>query len=337
MLDDGMQIERSAMYLGLTVMSLRIFAACPFLQTATRALARNKGTAAEAAWLFLTHDDGEIVLFNDAWIDETPSARTLLGGIATAAKALPKAGYWSLRSGELSLWFDSGEIGPRWNPGHGHADFLSIELDVAGERLLVDPGTSQYSTGARRSLERSWQSHNGPRYEGIEPVEYTGCFKVGRMAGARAISQQMLDTLSVPAIGGVLDTKGGRVARLIVTLPEGGMVIADAWSAHEPQGAVNLLIPATWNLVLIGDVTLQARSGTGDATLQAIEGAFEALPDAQWCRRFMAPEPAKSIVLLPVRHGTGQRGIMAASASGAPSIEDAIIREVRGVLDRIIA
>ncbi|AQT78733.1 hypothetical protein B1R94_04930 [Mycolicibacterium litorale] len=162
-LPDGMQVERSAMYQGLTVMSLRIFAACPFLSTSTRTLASERADAAASAWLFLTHRDGEIALFNDSWIGEVPAPAALLNlDPMKRPAALPSAGYFRISSGSVEAIMDAGQIGPRWNPAHGHPDFLALEVDVAGRRLVVDPGTSQYSPGPQRAYERSTAAHNGP-------------------------------------------------------------------------------------------------------------------------------------------------------------------------------
>lgn len=305
-LPDGMQIERSAMYQGLTCMSLRIFAATPFLSDSTRALARERGAAAEAAWLFLTHEDGEIALFNDAWLDEMPPARAVLSEDARAATALPNAGYSKMVAGTAAVWLDHGEIGPRWNPGHGHADFLAIELDIGGRRLIVDPGTSQYSTGVRRTWERSAASHNGPRYDGIEPVEYSGCFKVGRMAAARPATPTQLAGLPAGSIGGTLDCTAGRVARIVAALPGGGALIADAWSAAKPDGRVDLLIPASWTLSAQSDgVTLEMEGSV--ARLHAVRGTLALPREARWTRHFMAPEPAWSIAVVPAVLGNSQR------------------------------
>ena len=35
-------------------------------------------------------------------------------------------------------------IGPNYQPGHAHADVLSFELSLFGQRLLVNIGTSEY-------------------------------------------------------------------------------------------------------------------------------------------------------------------------------------------------
>lgn len=300
-LPDGMQIERSAMYQGLTVMSLRIFAACSFLSASTRALARARADAATSAWLFLTHDDGEIALFNDAWLDEVPPPGSVVDErTVEVSPALPDAGYFRIAAGDVAAIFDAGEIGPRWNPGHGHADFLAIEADVSGHRLLVDPGTSQYSTGPQRTYERSAASHNGPRYLGVEPVEYSGCFKVGRLTGAVPLPQDALDALPTPAVGGRISTPAGDCTRVVCALPAGGLLVVDRWSAAECPGLTSVLIPAAWEVDCDAERgSVFARLPGVDTSLQVFAGELGRRAAATWSRRYLQAEQAHSIELVP--------------------------------------
>ena len=58
----------------------------------------------------------------------------------------PESGYTVIRGGNgLVLTFDHGPLGmaPLYN--HGHADALSMTISVAGEQILVDPGTYRYN------------------------------------------------------------------------------------------------------------------------------------------------------------------------------------------------
>lgn len=332
-LPDGTQIERSAMYQGLTVMSLRVFAATPFLAAATRALCAERGDAAERAWAFLAHEDGGIALFNDSWIGEMPPPREIFGDAAPAPPAaLPDGGYYRVAGDGVAALMDAGAIGPRWNPGHGHADFLALEIDVAGRRFLVDPGTSQYSTGARRSLERSAASHNGPRYVGVEPVDYAGCFKVGRLAAARPLDPALL----AGAIGGMLATAAGAIARIVAPLPEGGLLVVDRWAAAAPRGAVALLLPATWLIEERGGSGLRARDGDATAVLRVHRGTLGQPTAAEWCRCFMAPEAATAIELLAVATGAAQSCAFSVSSGGATADAE-LVDALDGVLARALA
>lgn len=299
-LPDGTQIERSPMYQGLTVMSLRIFADCQFLSESTRALCSTRYKAACDAWFFLTHADGQIALFNDSWLGDGPAPSQVLQlGETAQLTELPDAGYFKIRGSEVTALMDAGGIGPRWNPGHGHADFLSLEVDVAGKRLVVDPGTSQYSTGAQRTHERSAVSHNGPRVLGVEPVEYIGCFKVGRLADASPIPKAVLPPLERPIFGGTLVTRDVAVARVVTVLGCGGLLVVDYWSPRQSEGATGLLIPTDWLIRRTGPSTVEATFDEQTATVQAVIGDMAPVGSSLWCRFFMSPEDAHDIQLTP--------------------------------------
>ena len=123
-----------------------------------------------AALSAMTLADGEIALMNDSWVGEAPKPSDLIANRALKAGRLPLTGYESLRGGGDSVVFDCGPCGPDKNPGHAHADFLSIEATVAGKRFLVDTGVPTYTAGDLRDAARSAAAHNGPRLLGEEPL-----------------------------------------------------------------------------------------------------------------------------------------------------------------------
>lgn len=310
-LADGMQIERSAMYQGLTVMSLRIFAACPFLSAATRELAGERADAATGAWLFLIHSDGEIALFNDSWIGEVPPPATILDSAPiTVPAALRESGYFRLVAGSMVAILDAGEIGPRWNPGHGHADFLSLEVDVHGRRFIVDPGTSQYSTGPQRTYERCAASHNGPRYVNVEPVQYSGCFKVGKLNHAAPFPETLLSQLSVAAMGGRLETSVGWCTRVVCALPSGGLLVIDRWGSRQPLGAATVLIPSEWRLETQSPTVLGARCADAETMLTAYHGRLGSVDGTTWSRRYLQTERAHAVTLEPAHDSGGAQKLV---------------------------
>ena len=60
---------------------------------------------------------------------------------------------------------------------HGHADALSLQLTVDGERLLIDPGTFVYSDGDYRNGFRGTGRHNTVQIDGLSQAEPLGPFK----------------------------------------------------------------------------------------------------------------------------------------------------------------
>lgn len=331
-LADGMQVERSAMYQGLTAMSLTIFAACPFLSRSTRLLAEDRASAVIRAWLFLTHSDGEIALFNDSWHGEVPAPRSIIDAEAyPPPAALSDAGYFRLNSGHVDVLFDAGEIGPHCSPAHGHADFLAVEIDVRGVRFVVDPGTSQYSTGEQRAFERSSASHNGPRFRGVEPVEYFGSFKVGRLNHAVPLPAELLSRLTVRAIGGQVETEAGLLRRIVCAAPSGGVIIVDRWHDDRHPGETTLLVPDAWHLSRSSGSVVRADCSELQTDVEVYQGSVASLEKACWSRRMMHLEPAHTIVLEPERIDGIQQlvyGIGVVSDVEVASIRDSLAASV---------
>ncbi len=331
-LEDGMQVERSAMYQGLTVMSLRIFENCPFLSVGTRELASDRYGAAVRAWLFLTHGDGEIALFNDSWIGHVPSPLTIVDvDSVTLPPSLPDAGYWRLSSGSVVAILDAGEIGPHCSPAHGHADFLAVEIDVGGRRFIVDPGTSQYSTGRRRSFERSAASHNGPRYSGVEPVQYLGAFRVGKLnRRVGPLDSNILSQLSVAAVGGRLETRAGSCTRVVCAAPSGGFVIVDRWGSPQPAGVTNILISAEWEIAMRKATDVYASTGDIEIVISAYQGQIKGIEASTWSRHYMRTERAHSITFEPDRKLPGIQQLILGVGVVQPSEVADILNEVEG-------
>jgi len=79
----------------------------------------------------------------------------------------------------------AGPDGSPTQPGHVHADLLSIELWVDGEKRISDPGVTSYNDDAARAWCRSSAAHNGPHFEGEDTSEVWSAFRTGRRAAAR--------------------------------------------------------------------------------------------------------------------------------------------------------
>jgi uncharacterized heparinase superfamily protein len=136
------------------------------------------------AWM--RHPDGEIALFNDAALDEEPPPLDI---VASQPAYLPRGGRHFADTG-LAVWrgdkwaifFDVGPIGPDYQPGHGHADNLTLECSFGGQRLFVDPGTHSYDRDERRAYDRSTAAHNTVCVDEIDSSEVWHIFRAGRRA-----------------------------------------------------------------------------------------------------------------------------------------------------------
>lgn len=198
-LDDGGHFELSPMYHAIILEDVldliqlaRIFPAG--LEQAEKSQMWPKLARQMLAWLLdMSHPDGEIAFFNDAafgiarTFGELAEYAASLGvsrvdGGAGALCQLAQSGYARLQSGPFMAIFDMAEIGPAYLPGHGHADVLSLEVSLHGQRLITNAGTSSYANDAVRDEERSTAAHATVEIDGQSSSEVWASFRVGRRA-----------------------------------------------------------------------------------------------------------------------------------------------------------
>ena len=161
----------------------------------TDAVAHWRATAiAMLRWLAaMTHPDGEISFFNDAAMGIAPPLAELvayaarLGIAAEVAPAPPccwlrDSGYVRLAAGPAVALLDVAPIGPDYLPGHAHADTLSFELSLFGQRVIVNGGTSRYGSGPERLAERGTAAHSTVQIDGADSSEVWGGFRVALRA-----------------------------------------------------------------------------------------------------------------------------------------------------------
>lgn len=200
-LADGGQFELSPMYHALALEDLldlhnvaRTFADSVPAKWRALVAAWPARIAAMRFWLAaMCHPDGEISFFNDATVGIAPPpaeleeyARRLEVGAAPplndGVTALSSSGYVRLAYGDAVAILDVAQIGPAYLPAHAHADTLSFELSVFGQRVLVNSGISRYGDGAQRLGERGTAAHNTVVVDGTNSSEVWSGFRVGRRA-----------------------------------------------------------------------------------------------------------------------------------------------------------
>jgi uncharacterized heparinase superfamily protein len=151
----------------------------------------------------MTHPDGRIAFFNDAAFAIAPDHAALAAyaerlGLVAAERAddgleghrlssagcthFVDSGYVRLEQGEAVAFLDVAEVGPDYLPGHAHADSLSFELSLFGQRVVVNSGTSQYGLGAERLRQRGTAAHSTVEVDGADSSEVWGGFRVAGRA-----------------------------------------------------------------------------------------------------------------------------------------------------------
>lgn len=203
-LADGGQFERSPMYHALALEdvldTLNVVAALPHpvaeaLQPELRATAGRM-----LYWLrCLTHADGSLGLFNDCAEGVAASLQELdryageLGVRAPPAPLegmthFPQSGYVRAARGGAIALLDVAPVGPDYLPAHAHADTLSFELSVRGQRVIVNGGTSCYGAGEQRQRERGTAAHSTVQVAEADSSEVWSGFRVGRRARPGPVS-----------------------------------------------------------------------------------------------------------------------------------------------------
>ena len=198
-LADGGQFELTPMYHALALEDLldltNLAAAFPGVIGAPVADTEWRARVHRArAWLLtMCHPDGEISFFNDAAIGTAPSPAELDAyaarlSLPTAAPhtrpltLLANSGYARLERGDAVALLDVAEVGPAYLPAHAHADTLSFELSLFGQRVLVNSGTSVYGTGSERERQRGTAAHTTVVLDGANSSEVWAGFRVARRA-----------------------------------------------------------------------------------------------------------------------------------------------------------
>jgi len=146
------------------------------------------------AWLLaLTHPDGKIALFNDAAFNIAPTWEDLDNYSSRLGLArqdypprpftrFPETGYARCENEVAVLLLDIAVIGPDYIPGHAHADTLTFELSLFGQRVIVDSGTSTYEKNEERRRQRGTAAHNTVTINDQDSSEVWGGFRVARRA-----------------------------------------------------------------------------------------------------------------------------------------------------------
>ncbi|XXX75078.1 alginate lyase family protein [Sorangium sp. So ce134] len=299
-LDDGGHFELSVSYhLALTAGLLE---AIELAQASGRDVPELWRTTAEKAlsWAAAVRaPDGTYPLFNDAALDAAPELDRVLGlgaelGLFDPARApaaapddgpslqhLAATGWVILRSGARAwLAFDAGADGASYQPGHVHADALTFELWIGGERAVVDYGVSSYKADRDREETRATRAHNTIELGGADSSEVWSAFRVGRRARAavRRLDQARAHVAVEAEHDGYRFLPGAPVHRRTLELSERELAIHDEILGGRTRGCSRLRLD---------EAALRSRS-------IAVEGSALALGRSSgvWFPSFRQPRAA---------------------------------------------
>ena len=102
-----------------------------------------------------------------------------------------ESGFIVFKDSKSNLIADIGKVGPDYLPGHAHADTLSFELAVQGERIIVNSGTSVYGASKERLWQRSTAAHSTVQIDDADSSEVWSSFRVAKRARPFNIQVEM--------------------------------------------------------------------------------------------------------------------------------------------------
>ncbi|MBN2294571.1 MAG: alginate lyase family protein [Pirellulales bacterium] len=260
-LPDGGHFERSPMY---HVHAMEDFLTLGSLvdESAAREILRETWRKMADMLAWMRHPDGQVPLFNDGGMNGACHPRDMLKAgckvLRLEVDIKPRKGGKLFENFGMVVWhgqpwslfFDVGPVGVDYQPGHAHADTLTIEASFEGERLFVDPGTFAYDNDEKRYYDRSTMSHNTLCVDSTDSSEVWHIFRVGRRAHPIGVSCDTTDN-TLRATGSHdgyyhLDGRPCHTRRVEIT-DQGCLVIVDEISGrgrHSLEGG--LLLAPGW-------------------------------------------------------------------------------------------
>lgn len=231
---DGVQVERCSGYHAIVLNLVRAVDKSMYIENSELKLKLKRlRIKMENALQVLSHPNGQLTGFNDTIVGSTPSAKNF-SEVYTVRElnktVFPESGLAALESPSVKAIFDFGPSGPLDHySNHGHADGLSLEVSIYGERFVCDPGTPPYNSSLR-SLYRGPLLHNAPQFQGVSACEHWGTFLLGRECVAR-VSEALPAILDVE-IGAKIEYSpiySGTTLRYVGLTRNSNLIIADGW------------------------------------------------------------------------------------------------------------
>jgi len=199
-LEDGAHFELSPMYHALAMEDLLdLFQLKSSLPSSFPSQEIQEKFLLGMNWLSnMNYGNGELSHFNDCANGIAPRIEELedLGkklGLNWSLNSdikfnyFKESGFVVFKDDNIHLIADVGNIGPDYLPGHAHADSLSFELALKGQRIIVNSGTGEYGLSEERLRQRSTSSHSTIELDDKSSSEVWSGFRVARRARVTAV------------------------------------------------------------------------------------------------------------------------------------------------------
>ncbi len=203
-LNDGAHFELSPMYHALAIEDLLdLYQLNKSLPSSFPSQEVQEKLSKGMNWLhYMSYSSGELALFNDCANGIAPAFNQLQDmakrlGFNWALNSdinfnyFKQSGFVIFKDENIHLIADIGNIGPDYLPGHAHADSLSFELAIKGQKVVVNSGTGEYGLSDERLRQRSTSAHSTIELDGKSSSEVWSCFRVAQRA--RVIAMDIID------------------------------------------------------------------------------------------------------------------------------------------------
>jgi len=262
----------------------------------------------------MTHPDQNISFFNDAAFGLAPKKKEVenyMNWLGVELPPKPKhppihgrlnkaSGYAVINWQDVhKLIFDVAKIGPEYQPGHGHADTLSCELSLFGQRVLVNTGTSTYENGCCRDSERATSSHNTVTLDDENSSDVWKSFRVARRAEPHDV--QLLNKgweVEVTAShNGFKKLFQKRTHKRTLIAKNKLLIIHDSVIGGFDKAQANWHFHPAVKVERINATAFEFKLEGGQVAKCVIEGAVVSLENTCWSREFGLKIPNKKMCL----------------------------------------
>jgi uncharacterized heparinase superfamily protein len=304
----GEHFERSPMYHCHVLDALLDLKDVAHVESSGVALTCNEWISAMASFLArIRHPDGGVPLLSDTVTVDSPSCDNLL----KRAEILPLrepttgchgpeqiGGYWVWREDTNFLIFDAADAYAGELPGHAHADLLTLEASVDGERLFVDTGVYDYGDTPMRGYCRSTAAHNVLEVDGIDQFDMWSRFRMGYRGWPGELRKGSSDGCywATTTHNAYRRVSVAAVGRWLGCFEGGPWVCVDwAYGAGHHQLTWRLHLHPSVNAKLMDDCHVELRTSTRKLVLMIL-GRWQArLAQGWYCPRFGVREPSMVI------------------------------------------
>ena len=215
----------------------------------------------------------------------------------------PDSGYVRLQHANAVALLDIAPIGPDYLPGHAHADTLSFELSVFGQRVVVNGGTSRYGLGPERLRERGTAAHSTVEVAGEDSSEVWGGFRVARRARPFDLQLSANDATATVACShdGYMRLAGAPVHRREWVMSASSLRVTDTVAGGTHAAVARYIVHPSVQITAVGANDWQLTLPDGERLRVLVHAGAAQLDAARYAPEFGRVLATKSLAVTLVQ------------------------------------